>query len=113
MRSIVESQPRSTDHPRAQRAIGRPKMATVVAAVAEVAAQSAATIREMRGGSLRRLVAWIGWYEGWATLRSIAASLRLRSEGHVSGMIRRCEQEFGEEASSLKRLDLTLALLRA
>jgi hypothetical protein len=113
MRSVVESKPRSTDHPRTQRAVGRPKMATVVAAVAEVAAQSAATIREMRGGSLRRLVAWIGWNEGWATLRSIAASLRLRSEGHVSGMIRRCEREFGEEPSCLARLDLALALLRA
>jgi putative transposase len=113
MRKVVEAKPRSTDHPRTQRAIGRPKMATIVAAVAEVAAQSAATIREMHGGSLRRLVAWIGWNESWMTLRSIAASLRLRSEGHVSGMIRRCEREFDADAESLEHLDRALALLRA
>jgi len=38
---------------------------------------------------LRRLVAWIGWHEGLITLRSIAASLRLRSEGHISNLIKR------------------------
>lgn len=29
---------------------------------------------------LRALAAWIGWHEGLVTLRSIAASLQLRSE---------------------------------
>jgi hypothetical protein len=67
----------------------------------------------MRGGPLRRLVAWIGWHEGLVTLRSIAASLRLRSEGHVSSMIRRCEREFVRDAALLGQLDLVLELLRA
>jgi putative transposase len=113
MREIVESRPRSTDHPIKHRAVGRPQMATIVAAVAHVASQTADTIREMRGGTLRRLVAWIGWNEGWVTLRSIAASLRLRSEGHVSGMIRRCEKEFADDPGLLGQLDLALASLRA
>ncbi len=112
MRKIVESTPRSTDHPVAQRAIGRPKMATIISAVAAVT-RSAVDLRAMRGGPLRRLVAWIGWNEGLVTLRSIAASLRLRSEGHVSGMIRRCEHEFGQDSSLLGQLDLSLASLRA
>jgi putative transposase len=112
MRDIVETKPRSTDHPATQRAIGRPKMATIVAAVAEVAKVGAAEIRELRGGPLRRLVAWIGWNEGLSTLRSIAASLRLRSEGHISGMIRRCEREFAQDADSLRYLDGAIALLR-
>jgi hypothetical protein len=67
----------------------------------------------MRGGPLRRLIAWIGWHEGLTTLRSIAASLRLRSEGHISGMIRRCEREFAHDAGLLEQLDLALADLRA
>ena len=113
MRAIVESRPRSTDHPIKHRAVGRPQMATIVAAVAQVASKSADTIREMRGGALRRLVAWIGWHEGLVTLRSIAASLRLRSEGHVSGMIRRCEREFGHDPCLLPQLDSAIALLRA
>jgi len=113
MRTIVESRPRSTDHPKAHRAVGRPRMATIVSAVAHVARKSTADIRAMRGSPLRQLVAWIGWHEGLATLRSIAASLRLRSEGHVSGMIRRCEREFGRNPSFLSQLDLALASLRA
>jgi hypothetical protein len=113
MRTIVESKPRSTDHPTSQRAVGRPKMDKVVAAVARVVQQNAEKIRHTRGGPVRRLVAWIGWHEGWVTLRSIAASLRLRSEGHVSGMIRRCEREFGQDADLLANLDRAIASLRA
>jgi putative transposase len=113
MRKIVEVRPRSTDHPLSQRAVGRPKMATIVRAVARAAARRAAEVIAMRGGPLRRLIAWIGWHEGLTTLRSIAASLRLRSEGHVSGMIRRCEREFGHDAVLLEQLDLALVVLRA
>ena len=112
MRKIVESKPRSTDHPVAQRAIARPKMHAVIAAVARVAGQMESAIRAMRGATLRRLAAWLGWYEGWATLRSIAASLRLRSEGHVSGMIRRCDREFGVNPVLLQQLDGTRVMLR-
>jgi len=113
MRKQVESKPRSTDHPRKHLAIGRPKMATILAAVGEVTGQAASVIRAMRGGPLRRLAAWIGWNEGWVTLRSIAASLRLRSEGHVSGMIRRCEREFSTDCTLLRQLDGALVVLRA
>ena len=113
MRKWVESKPRSTDHPVSQRAIGRPKMADVISAVAKVAGQTGAAIREMRGGALRRLAAWIGWHEGLLTLRSIAASLRLRSEGHVSDMISRCERQFRFDRMLLDQFDAAIALLRA
>jgi REP-associated tyrosine transposase len=113
IRKQVESKPRSTDHPKTQRAIGRPKMYAVIDAVGKAAGESAAAIRQMRGGSLRRLAAWIGWNEGWITLRSIAASLRLRSEGHISNLIRRCEREFGSDRVLLGLLDRSLATLRA
>ncbi len=112
MRKIVEATPRSTDFPLLQRAVGRPTMATIVTAVARSAAKHAAEVIAMRGGPLRRLIAWIGWHEGLTTLRSIAASLRLRSEGHVSGMIRRCEREFAQNAVLLEQLDLALGILR-
>jgi hypothetical protein len=46
-------------------------------------------------------------------LPTIAASLRLRSEGHVSNMIRRCEREFASSATLLRHLDAALAMLRA
>jgi predicted Rdx family selenoprotein len=113
MRSIVESRPRSTDHPIKQRAVGRPQMHVVIAAVARVAGERAEVIRSERGHILRRLVAWLGWHEGLITLRSIAASLRLRSEGHISGLIRRCDQELGVNTTLLAHLDLALADLRS
>ena len=113
MRRAVEAKPRSTDHPKVQRAIGRPKMHEVVAAVARAAGVAASTIREARGGCLRRLVAWIGWHEGLVTLRTIAAGLRLRSEGHVSGLIRRCDRELGTDVMLLAYLDQVLPVVRA
>jgi hypothetical protein len=62
---------------------------------------------------LRRLAAWIGWHEGLVTLRSIAASLRLRSEGHISNLIKHCDREFGQEPALLTWLDAAIATLRA
>lgn len=113
MRLQVESKPRSTDHPRSHRSIGRPKMAAIVAAVATTAATTPERIRSRRGDPLRALIAWIGWYEGLQTLRSIAASLRLRSEGHISNLIRRCERMFPSNATLLAHMDRALAVLAA
>lgn len=113
IRKRIESKPRSTDHPIAHRAIGRPNMAKVISAVADAAGETASAIRAMRGGALRRLAAWIGWHEGLLTLRSIAAALRLRSEGHISSLIARCEREFSSERILLGQLDAAIAALRA
>jgi len=112
VRNIVETKPRSTDHPREQRAVGRPAMHQIVEAVGKAAGTSAAWVRETRGNALRRLSAWIGWYEGLITLRSIAAGLRLRSEGHISNLIRRCDREFGSSKELLGYLDAALVTLR-
>ncbi|MEO8380886.1 MAG: transposase [Acidobacteriota bacterium] len=112
MREMVESRPRSSDHPRAQRAIGRPTMQEIVKTVARVANVSRDEIRTRRGSPIRRLIAWLGWHEGLVTLRSIAASILIRSEGHVSGMIRRCEREFSSDPVLLEQLDLVTAALR-
>jgi putative transposase len=113
MRKLVERKPRSTDHPKVQRAVGRPAMHEVISAVAKVAQLPREVVRSIRGGPLRNLVAWLGWHEGLVTLRSIAAALRLRSEGHVSGLIRRCEDEFTRDHDLLVSFDAAVALLRA
>jgi putative transposase len=112
MRAIVESWPRSTDHPLEQRAVGRPTVQKVIAAVAEAGAQAKEIVRTREGGPLRRLVAWLAWNEGLETLRTIAAALRLRSEGYVSNLIRRCERELNTDILLLGRFDTAIALLR-
>jgi putative transposase len=113
MRTIVESRPRSTDHPLEQRAVGRPTVQKVIAAVAEAGAQAKEIVRSRRGGPLRRLVAWLAWNEGLVTLRTIAAALRLRSEGYVSNLVRRCERELNSDSLLLARFDAATALLRS
>jgi putative transposase len=113
MRKLVERKPRSTDHPTTQRAVGRPAMHEVIAAVAKVARLPRDVVRSIRGGPLRNLAAWLGWHEGLVTLRSIAAALRLRSEGHISNLIRRCQLDLGRDGDLLATLDSAIAHLRA
>jgi putative transposase len=114
MRKLVESRPRSTDHPKPQRAVGRPDLHTIVKAVAAIGSTSQEVARSARGGPLRRLIAWLGWHEGLVTLRSIAAALRLRSEGYVSNLIRRCDRELARRDDRLlANLDASLAILHA
>lgn len=112
MRTRIESKPLSTDVPLVQRAVGRPKMAAVVETVARGATVIPDMLRTRKGGALRRLAAWIGWHEGLLTLRSIAAALRLRSEGYVSRLIRHCEQELCDNDSLVMQLDVALKSLR-
>ena len=113
MRAIVESEPRSTDHPTAQRAVGRPEMAQVVAAVAEAFGESSSDLREKRGGVARMLVAWLGWYEGWQRLSLIAAALRIRSGGHISNLIRAADEMLRSDTALQQYADEALATLRA
>jgi len=93
MRRVLQSKRRSPEHPRTQRAIGRPKLRHIVRVVAVLAGTKQSEIRRARGGPIRRLIAWIGWNEGLSRLRDIASALGLRSLGHVSNEIRRCQLE--------------------
>ena len=88
---------RSREHPRLQRAVGRPKIGAVMQAVASVTGTKVAELKAARGGPLRRLIAWIGWNESLVRLREIAKVLGLRSLGHISNEIRRSEREFADD----------------
>jgi hypothetical protein len=46
------------------------------------------------------------------SLRSIAASLRLRSEGHISNLIKACEESFSTNTTLLANYDRAIAKLR-
>jgi hypothetical protein len=113
MRKMVETKPRSTDHPRVQRAVGRPKMHDIVNTIAAIVELPHEVVRSNRGRRWRSLIAWIGWNEGLTTLRSIAAALRLRSEGYVSTLIRCCNRDLGSDKQLLATLDTAIARLRA
>jgi REP-associated tyrosine transposase len=112
VQKIVESKPRSSDHPTEQRAVGRPYMTRVIETVAKLANVPQAEIRDGRGGPLRMLCAWLGRYEGWHRLTLIAASLRLSSSGRISDLIESCERRLRWDAPMNEILDLALPLLR-
>ena len=67
MRKMVESRPRSSDHPLKQRAVGRPKMNAIIEAVAGHADLETSSLQCREGGHLRGLAAWLGWHEGLVT----------------------------------------------
>jgi putative transposase len=112
MRRIVDSKPRSSDHPREQRTVGRPHMPRVIETVARLAGVTRERIRDGHGGGLRMLCAWLGWYEGWHRMSLIAASLRLRSSGRISDLIEGCERRLRFDPRLNEILDLALPLLR-
>lgn len=91
VRDRVRSKPRPDDHPSPQRNVGNRSMADIVAAVARTLQIDEGWLRVGRGGTARMLAAWLGCHDGQLTLSGIAAGLRLRSSGHVSRLIRRCD----------------------
>ena len=111
-REVVDARPRCDELSGIQRLAGKPRMPTVVAAVADAAGIEADAIRNGHGGASRMLVAWFGWYEGAKRLRQIAASLRLRSTGHVSNLIRRCDRELRSDVTLQQIADEAFAVLR-
>ena len=112
MRERVESKPRSDDHPRPQREIGRPQMPAIVAAVAQAFETSENQIRKRGAHLARRAAAWLGCYEGLLRRRSIAAGLRLDSSGRVSDLIRLFDAELDGNRSLQAKIDRCCELLR-
>ena len=112
MRALVESKPRSDEHSRAQRLIPRLTMVKVTRSVARACDIDPDTLRNTRGGAARMLAAWIGWNEGLLRLREIAASLRLRSAGYISTLVRRCDAELDRDKLLQRLADKALMSLR-
>ena len=114
MRGIIESKPRSSDHPTEQRYAARPRRAKIAAVVANVFETSEEAIRNSHGTIERSVLAWLGCYEGMSRLSAIGAVLRLRSTSRVSQLIAECERDLGQpEHKNLRiAIDRCLDLLR-
>lgn len=108
----LKLRPRADDHPRSQRVIGEPCISEVIGIVARVFSADEHCIRERRGGVPRMAVAWVACNEAQMTYREIAAGLRLRSSGHVSDLIQRCDREVDRNPLLRDHLDTCIATLR-
>ena len=113
MRARVESKPRSDDHPRVQRYVGRPLMPTIVKVVAETFGTTVAQVQKRGASPARRAAAWLGCYEGILSRRAIAAGLRLESSGRASDLISICDRELDHDEWLLKKIDRCCERLRA
>ncbi len=112
MRALVEERPRCTEHPAEQRLIGRPTVARIIQVVAEVFRNTQDGIRNRHGGTERKVVSWLGCYEGVARLCGIASALRLQSTSRVSAMIAECDRKLGKDATLQADVDRCRELLR-
>ena len=114
MRPFIESKPRSNDHPAMQRYVARPRPAKIVDVVAEVFETTPEQVRNSHGTVERRVVAWLGCYEGQARLGGIGTVLRLRSTSRVSELIAECDSDVRKPEHTHLRIaiDRCLDLLR-
>ena len=113
MQTLVDSAPRSKEHPADQRFAGRPSVATIIEVVAEVFQQPEGKIRAGHGGVERKVVSWLGCYQGMRRLCGIAEALGLRSTSRVSAMIAECDRDLKEDALLHTAVDRCLDLLRS
>jgi len=93
MGSLIESKPRSADHPIEQRYAARPRPRRLAEIVASVFDTTPDAIRTSHGTVERKVVAWLGCYESMARLASIATVLDLRSTSRVSELIAACDRD--------------------
>jgi REP element-mobilizing transposase RayT len=98
MQALIDEEPRSEEHPRAQVHIARPTMEAVVDAVAKTFECTSAAVCTRAIPAARMLAAWLAWHEGLLRLRQIRAAFRLRSNGTISDLIRRCARELERDA---------------
>lgn len=111
LKKVIRGKLRHDDHPTVQRLAGAPSVHAIATAVAMAFDMTVQDLRATRGGAARMMTAWIAWYEGAHRLRKIAAVLRLRSQGHISGLVRAAEQEISKRPELQRKLGLVYAAL--
>jgi len=108
----IDLEPRSQEHPRAQRMVATPSMKTIIDGVAATFGVNPDWIRLGRGGAPRMIAAWIAWHEALLSGREIADGLRVKSAGHVSRLVKRCERELASDPSLQDNLNRCLSTIR-
>lgn len=99
IQKIIDREERGEAHPREQVYPGRPDLDGVWTAVAQTFDTTREEIAASHGTLERSLVAYLAFEEGLIHLRTIASTLRLRSAGHVSNLVRRCRDDLAQDDS--------------
>jgi len=112
MRSLVESEPRSKEHPAPQRFVGHASIEKVVETVATAFESTPEEVTEGHGGDAREVAAWLGCYESMLPLHQIGRALGLRSTSRVSVLIDQCDRRRKHDSLLRNTVDRCLAQLR-
>lgn len=91
MQQKIAEQPRSDEHPLAQRTPGRPAMEDVLEAVAVTFDVSPERIRERSSTTAREVAAWLAFEEGLVRQSEIAEALGIR-RSRVAALIGKCRR---------------------
>ena len=106
----IDCKPRSSEHTRDERLIARFNMDDIIAAVARTCHIDPVRLRCGRDRVPRMVAAWIGRHE-LSTGPQIAGALHLRSAGHISELIRRCDRELRVDADLRQTIELCMSTL--
>jgi len=89
----IDRKARGSEHKRDERRIVRPAMREIIAAVARTYGVDPLRLQYGLHPVARMVAVWIGRNEGLLTGPEIAAAFNLRSPGHISELVRRCDRE--------------------
>jgi putative transposase len=91
MQKRIDEEPRSEEHPRAQRNPGRPAMEDVLEAVSVTFDIKPEEIRQRSATTARQVAAWLAFEEGLIRQSEIAAALGIR-RSRVSSLVSGCRR---------------------
>ena len=91
IQKMIDEQPRSEEHPRAQRMPGRPSMDDVLEAVSATFDIKPEEIRQRSAGTARQVAAWLAFEEGLIRQSEIAVALGIR-RSRVSSLVIGCRR---------------------
>lgn len=112
VRQQIDRRPRSSEHPRAQRVIGALPISAIITIVAKTFCTGEEYVRRRGDGFPRMVAAWIARNESLLTNAEIAAGLRIRSSGHVSDLVRKCDRALDENPILRRYVDRCLSTIR-
>ncbi|MBW3564388.1 MAG: transposase [Acidobacteria bacterium] len=113
VQTLIDAEPRSTEHPSPQRNVDRPKLVETAETAAAMMDADLDEIRTTRGHPGRAVIAHLARIESLSRLREIAALLGLRSYGHVSTLVRRVETDRNRIPGLAHLIDSCITTLRA
>ena len=91
IQKMIDEQPRSEEHPRAQRMPGRPSMDDVLEAVSATFDIKPEEIRQRSATTARQVAAWLAFEEGLIRQSEIAVALGIR-RSRVSSLVIGCRR---------------------